>query len=399
MTPMRVLYVNHTSRVSGGELSLLGLLESLPAGVEAAVACPPGELADRLGETKTPVIQIRGTDGSLRLHPLRTPQALAEMASAGLGVRRAAGEFEAELVHANSIRSGLIGLAPAPHRRPPTVVHVRDCMPPGRSTGLVLGVLERAEALIANSDYTRGRLGATGRRAHVVHNAVDLTRFESTREGRGEARGRLGLSGDGPVLAVIAQITPWKGQDDAIEIAAALRRSHPGLRLLVIGATKFDSQATRFDNAAYLRRIRRRVELGSLGETVHFLCERADVPQLLPAVDLLLAPSWEEPFGRSIIEAMAAGVPVAATRSGGPAEIIDDGRTGLLLPPRRPGLWAAKVDALLDSPGRLDEMGRAARLEAHRRFGADRHVDRVLAVYGAVTGGVRRPAAGFAAAA
>ena len=88
--PVRVLYVNHTARVSGGEVSLLGLLEALPYGIDAAVACPPGELSERLRGAGVEVIGIRGTDGSLRLHPLRTPRALAEMASAGLGVRRAA---------------------------------------------------------------------------------------------------------------------------------------------------------------------------------------------------------------------------------------------------------------------------------------------------------------------
>jgi L-malate glycosyltransferase len=362
-------------------------LESMPRGIEPAVACPPGELSERLRGAGVEVIQIRGTDGSLRLHPLRTPQALAEMASAGLGVRRAAGEFEADLVHANSIRSGLIALAPAPQRRPPTVVHVRDCLPPGRAAGLVHGVVERAEAVIANSEYTRARLGSAGRRAHVVHNAFDPVRFKGEPDAREAARVRLGLEdGDGPVLAVIAQITPWKGQDDAIEIAATLRRRHPRLRLLLIGAPKFDSNATRHDNAAYLRRIRRRVELGALTETVRFLGERDDVPRILPAIDLLLAPSWEEPFGRSIIEAMAAGVPVVATRVGGPREVVDDGRTGILLPPRRPGLWAERIDALLEAPERLTTMGREARLESHRRFGAERHADRVLAVYGAVIG-------------
>ena len=65
-----------------------------------------------------------------------------------------------------------------------------------------------------------GRLGPAGRGAHVVHNAVDLTSFERSSAGRAEARELLEIEGDGVVLAVIAQITPWKAQDDAIEIAA-----------------------------------------------------------------------------------------------------------------------------------------------------------------------------------
>jgi glycosyltransferase involved in cell wall biosynthesis len=245
--------------------------------------------------------------------------------------------------------------------------------------------------LIANSEHTRRRLGPIGRRAHVVHNAFDSTRVEAAADRRQEARERLGLDGESPVLAVVAQITPWKGQDDAIEIAAALRRRHRGLRLLLVGAMKFDSAATRHDNGAYLRQLHRRVELGALADTVSFLGERDDVPRILPAVDLLLAPSWEEPFGRSVIEAMAAGVPVVATRVGGTAEIIDDGRTGLLLPPRRPGLWTARIDQLLKAPERLEAMGRAARIEAHGRFGSERHVDRVTSVYDAMVGAPTMP--------
>ena len=295
MSPVRVLYVNHTARVSGGELSLLGLLERLPLGIEPAVACPPGELAERLRGAGIATIPIRGTDGSLRLHPVRTPQAIGEMAAAGLGTRRAAAEFEADIVHANSIRAGLISLAPVPQRRPPTVVHVRDCLPPGRSTGIVFGMLERAEGLIANSGHTR-----SGSARSAATPTSSTTRSSSpaspaAASGRAAARARLGLEGDGAGARGDRPGHPLEGQDDAIEIAAALRRSHPGLRLLLIGATKFDAAATRFDNAAYLRRLRRRVELGRLGETVKFLGQREDVPRSCPPSTCCWRPPGRSP--------------------------------------------------------------------------------------------------------
>jgi glycosyltransferase involved in cell wall biosynthesis len=389
---MRALYVNHTGRVSGGELSLLGLLAALPAGVEAAVACPEGELARRLRGLGVETLPIRGTDGSLRLHPVRTPRAVAEMGLAALQARRAAERFDADLVHANSIRAGLISVAATRAGGRPALVHVRDCLPPGRASALTLGAIGRAEALIANSAHTRARLGPARRSAHVVHNGIDLSRFERVRLTPARARARLGLDGDGPVLAVVAQITPWKGQDDAIRIAAALCDRHPGLRLLLVGSTVFDNAATRHDNSAYLEGLRcLAAELG-VADRVSFLGGRDDVPEVLAAVDLLLAPSWEEPFGRVIVEAMAAGVPVAATSAGGPAEIVVDGRTGLLLAPRQPGLWAAAIEELLGEPSRLAEMGRRGRVEARRRFGVERHAAGVLEVYRAVLSGPRRSA-------
>src|SRR5262249_10952391 len=96
---------------------------------------------------------------------------------------------------------------------------------------------------------------------------------------------------DGPVLAVIAQITPWKAQDDAIRIAQILRSEHPGLRLLLVGSTKFDSAATRYDNSAYLESLRRLAAAGPDEGLVSFLGERDDIPEILRAVDLLLVPS------------------------------------------------------------------------------------------------------------
>ncbi|HXR31570.1 MAG TPA: glycosyltransferase family 4 protein [Solirubrobacterales bacterium] len=374
---MRVLYVNHTSRVSGGELSLLGLLGALPDGIEPVLACPEGLLAERSRGLGIDVVSIHGTDGSLRLHPLRTPRALLEMSYAAAQVRRSARAVRADLVHANSIRAGLIATAAGR----PTVVHVRDCLPRGPVSTLTLRTIARADALIANSAYTRSTLGPARCSATVVHNAVDLSRFDRLRLDREEARARLGLDGEIPVLAVIAQITPWKGQDDAIRIAAGISGRHPGAQLLLVGSPKFDSSATRYDNAAYLAGLRRQAVEQGLADSVRFLGERQDVAEILRAVDILLVPSWEEPFGRTVIEAMAAGVPVASTDLGGPAEILAGEECGLLLPPRSPELWSEAIAALLDDPSRLAAMGSRGRAAASSRFSMDRHAAKIKAVY------------------
>jgi len=380
---VRVLYVNHTAAVSGAERSLLSLLAALPPTLEAIVAAPPGrllELVEELGVATTP---ITGTAGSLRLHPVHTPRALVEMSLAGIQVRRASRRHGAHLVHANSIRAGIaLGLG-----RPPvaTVVHVRDCLPPGPvSTATLRLIAASATTVLANSRYTARSVAAVAPAAHleVVHNPVDLKRFDPARIDRASARARLGRAGERAVLlGVVAQLSPWKGQDTAIEALGLLCEEEVDAHLLLVGSAKFVERATRYDNESYVASLRARVADAGLEDRVSWLGEREDVPELVRALDILLLPSREEPFGRALIEAMSLGVPVLATNVGGPPEIIEHGREGLLVAPGEPAAWARAVRRVLESPDRGLQMGRAGRRRAEQAFSAEHHAAAMLEVY------------------
>ena len=387
---MRVLYVSHTAVVSGAERSLLDLFDALGNSVEPLLAAPRGvlsELARRRGIETTPIL---GTAGSLRLHPLHTPRALVEMALAGRQVRRAAARHGAELVHANSIRAGL-ALALARSRGTPTVVHVRDCLPPSAvSRATLRTIAASASTVVANSRYTAASVlaAAPRARAQVVHNAVDLARFDPARIDRGAARARLAQTlaapageRERPLLAVVAQLSPWKGQETAIEALAELRALGIDAELLLVGAAKFVAAATRFDNEAYVARLRGLAARAGVEQRVHWLGERDDVPELMRALDVLLLPSWEEPFGRALIEAMAMEVPVVATSVGGPPEIVRDGREGHLIAPRQPRAWAAAIARVLQSDGGGRAMGRAGRARVEREFTFAQQARAMLAVY------------------
>jgi glycosyltransferase involved in cell wall biosynthesis len=182
------------------------------------------------------------------------------------------------------------------------------------------------------------------------------------------------------VLALVAQITPWKAQDDALRIVAMLKGRYPDIQLLLAGSPKFVSGATRYDNQAYLRSLRRLAADLGVERRVSFLGEREDIPGVLRAADVALLPSWEEPFGRSVVEAMAMGVPVVATAVGGPPEIVGSGEAGLVLPPRMPERWANVIAELIDHPDRRIDMGNAGRRKA-RRFALTAHVNAVLDAY------------------
>lgn len=381
---MKVLYVSHTAVVSGAERSLLDLLGALPDTVEPLLATPPGPLQALAQERGITTTVIAGTAGSLRVHPLHTPRALTEMAVAAWQVRRAAARHGADVVHANSIRAGLV-LGLARLRRTPTIVHVRDCLPPGRVSRATLRLIaSTATTIVANSQYTAASVlaAAPSARVEVVHNAVDLRRFDPESIDRDAARARLGEAGGRRLLlGVVAQLSPWKGQDTAIETLGLLCGEGFDAHLLLIGSAKFVARSTRFDNEDYVARLRELIATAGLEDRVSWLGEREDVPQIIRALDVLLLPSWEEPFGRAAIEAMALGVPVIATDVGGPREIIEDGREGYLVAPRQPSAWARAIARVAQSADGGAAMGRAGRERAEQQFTIARHVHATLDVY------------------
>ena len=389
MNAVRILYVNHTATVSGGERSLLDLLDGLPASHTPAVACPPdGELPRALTARGVELVPLPTVELTLRIGPTNTPRGVVALARAAGVVARWAWRHRPDLIHANSIRAGLLA-TPAPA---PLIVHVRDCLPPTLPAALVRGLLSRRSALLlGNSRYTIEGF-AVGRRARArarwVHSPVDTRRFAPDRVDRAAARGLLGLPADVPVIGVIGQLTPWKAQDDALRIARLVRARHPDLRLLVVGESRFTSAATRYDNRQFEDRLRSLADDLDLGGAVQFLGNRDDVAEVLRALDVLLVPSWEEPFGRVVAEGMAMGAAVVATSVGGPAEVITDGVDGRLVPPRQPELWAEVVGDLLAEPATRARMGAAARRRAEHGLGVASHVAAVLDAYRAVAPGV-----------
>jgi L-malate glycosyltransferase len=380
---MRALYVNQTSQVSGAERSLLALIDGLGDAVEPLAACPPGELAQLLRERGIETLPIAGTAASFRLHPVHTSRGLLDIGRSSLQMRRLVGRQRPDLVHANTTRASLLALLARARGGPPVLAHIRDWAPEGRFSRFVLGTIaRRADAIVANSAYVAGQFDGLPLRSpvHVLHNPVDLDRFDPAVADRGAMRRELGVPDGAVALATIAQLTPWKGQDDAIRILAELASGGENAVLLIAGSAKFAGAGTQFDNAAFERRLHELVAELGVEERVLFLGERSDVPAILAATDLLLLPSWREAFGRIAIEAMAMAVPVAATEVGGPAEIVRPGVDGLVLPPRQPQRWARELQPLIRSGELRRQYGDRARARA-QEFGLEAHAAAALGLY------------------
>jgi len=379
---VRVLYVNHTAAVSGAERSLLTLLAALPADVEATLACPEGDLAGAAGAVGVAHVPIAATAGSLRLHPLHTPVALAAMTRASHQVGGAARAARAQIVHANSVRAGL-EVALAPTAGAPRVTSVRDCLPPVAATRATMRLIARRSLVVANSAYTAATVTAAAPTAQVtvVHPAIDAAAFDPARMDRGALRERLGAPAGRALLGVVAQLTPWKGQDTAIAALGALVREGVDAELLLVGSAKFTAGATRFDNRAYVERLHAQVARESLGERVRFLGERDDAADVIRALDVLLLPSHEEPFGRALLEAMALEVPVLATGVGGSRELVRDGEDGYLVAPGDAAEWARAAARVIADPEQARRMGAAGRRRILTSFDVAQHVAATLAIY------------------
>jgi len=167
------------------------------------------------------------------------------------------------------------------------------------------------------------------------------------------------------VVGLLGQVSPHKGHDEAID---AVRLLGTGFRLLVGGTGRDDYVASLRDRSRGLP-----VEFPGFVETSGFL----------EAIDVLILPSWEEPFGIVVLEAMAAGVNVVATNAGGPPAVLDQGRAGLLVPPRDPEALAGAVRRLASDRDLARELARRARQRVVEHYDIAQVVPRIVRFYDA----------------
>lgn len=362
----RVLFVNHVGEISGAENSLLTLVRRLDRERFIPVAAvPAGLLARELAELNVPVSLMP----ELRLTRPRGPW---QWAGRALRLRQwatkltiAAQELGCDLVAANSLTAGLaaaLGLA----RRAPLVWHARDLHAPERA---VRWLAPRCTRIVAISACVADTLAAISRaapeRTTLVYNGVDRERFRPQRS-RDDVRAEFGVPADATVIGTVGQLVPWKRQDLFLEAAAHILAHLPQTWFLVVGADLFG------EHAAYVAELRALAAGLSLGDRAVFTGYREDVAAVMATMDLMLHPAEEEPLGRAVLEAMSLGVPCVAADACGPAEIIEDGISGILTPPGDAQAMAARAVELLSRPRSVQRMGEAAMRRVETAFSAER---------------------------
>jgi len=351
---IRILFVDHAEALGGAERSLLLLLEHLDkTRFFPVLACNPGPLADAargLGVQVELVSMSRlRKDITAPLRLWRGTRALIRL------IRRE----QMDLVHSNVMRASLYAGLAAWLTARPLIWHVRDVFAPG---AYVRWMDHRAAVIIAISAATADPLPQS-KLIHLIPNGVDVADFDLPPDTRESVRRELDLSATAPVVGIVGRLRPWKGQRDFLRAMALVRERYPQARFLIVGGNIFGGEEGYRVELETLAR-----ELG-LGEAALFTGQRDDLPALLSALDVLVHCSIEpEPFGRVIIEGMAARLPVVAYQHGGAGEIIVEQETGLLVPPGDVQALGQAVAELLADPARVEWLGQAGRRRVEERY-------------------------------
>lgn len=380
---IRVVYLDHTARMSGGEIALLNLLPALRDVDAHVILAEDGPLVSRLQargisvEVLPLAEEARGLGRQMIGFGKTRPGTLVATAIYTLRLARRLRGIRPDIVHTNSLKAALYGGVSGRVAGVPVVWHVRDRIArdymPSEAVRLVRAVARRLPmAIIVNSLATQATLPNLTR-----HMVVDPIPFPVPGEPSSNPEPRDG-SAQPLRVGMLGRLAPWKGQD--VFLRAFAQAFPTGQeRAVLVGSALFGEDA-------YAARLHQLTESLGLVGRVHFRGFREDVWAELAEVDILVHASIiPEPFGQVVVEGMAAGLPVIAAHAGGPTEIITDGLDGLLVPPGDAAALAAALRRLADNPDLRVRLGAAGRRRA-RDFDPDRVALRVLAVYRSVLG-------------
>lgn len=379
--PIRVLYLDHTARLSGGELALARLLMALDRRrVEPIVALAEAGPLQRLLEQQaieTHVLPLQEKLRNVRKDSLGLAGGLAQLAALGglwryaRRVSRFARQRRVQLLYSNSLKADFYGALAARLAGVPIVWHIRDRIDedylPRPAVWLVRLLARHLPAcVVANSRSTLNTLQlGSGRRTAVIASGITREHIERSWAPR---------PGGTPRIGMIGRLAPWKGQDVFLEAAARLLRAGVAARFLIAGSAMFGEEA-------FERQLRTQAATLGLTEHVEFL-GFSDVPDLLRSLNILVhASRTAEPFGQVIIEGMAAELPVVASDGGGAREIIEHGRTGLLVPKGDAAALADTLGGLLIQPERARALAAAGRRHVLEHFTVEQSARHSEALY------------------
>jgi glycosyltransferase involved in cell wall biosynthesis len=325
------------------------------------VAHPTGELRRRAAE-------------GLDLIPL-APRAEMDLAAAWR-LSRVIKQLKPDIVHAHDphgVAMASIALSMSTQPRTPRLVASRRVDFHMRQSALSRWKYRQVECFICASDAIRQIVMSDGvprNRTVTVHEGIDLGRVGAAP--RAELHKELWLPHDAPLVGNVAALVPHKGQRHLVDAAALVLPKQPDARFIIAGEGELRPQ------------LEHQIRQHHLEKHVILAGFRTDILSLHKAFDLFVMSSVTEGLGTSILDAMACGKPVVGTTAGGIPEVVADGETGLLVPPRDPAAMAGAIIRLLSDRSLRERIGAAGLARVCERFSAEIMVKKTLEVYEAL---------------
>lgn len=369
---MRVLHLHKMTGIGGSENHLRILLPALArAGIETRLGILVEPSKTTFLEGYAASLESQGVEVEpIPIHRHVDPLLLVRL-------ERVIASFHPDLVHTHLVHADLHGTLAARWAGLPVVSsrHNDDPFRQGLLLGLGLRAVDSLQTRIiaisrAVAEFTERYEGVPASKLSVVRYGLPFGLTRPTR--RAEVRASWEAGDDHCLLVTVGRLVEQKGQQFLLQALARLGPLAPDGRrwkLAIVGDGPLRADLTRLAE-----------ELG-VGRQVIFSGFRSDVRDVMAAADLYVHPSLWEGFGLVLLEAMAAGRAVVASRVSAIPEVVVDGVTGLLVEPREPALLAESIAGLLANPGQLSRMGYAGMERLRNAFSVERMLDETLAVY------------------
>jgi L-malate glycosyltransferase len=379
---MRILFYNHTGIVSGAEKMLLLSLRHLPRDLyDLMVVCPKeGSLLAEVSSLGVPAFPVPAIQARFTYNAVTLAGYLVSIGRALGKLRRSVNSLVPDVLHANTVRAGIVATIATLGKDIPVIWHTHDILP-GHPLTILIRFLAQSSSriqLVACSEAAACsmRLNICSRvPVTVIHNGVDTDKFRSNPATRAGKREELGLGSSVLAIGIVGQVTRRKGQLGLIRAFAEVHTAIPDAVLMVVGSPMFNK------DHEYFRELKQEVHFLHLEEKVRFLGQRADIPALMQSFDVVVLNSDVEPFALVLAEAMMAGKAVVATDSGGVPEIIQDGRNGELVKVGDQQALAAALLKLARDPSRREQYAREATHTIQTTFTKEQYITKWQVLY------------------
>ncbi len=360
---MKILFVHHNSVLGGAEISLAELLSGLSKNFTPVCAVPAGRLASFISSRGIHVETVPMRPIARTLNPLSLFSSGLNWLGASIKLVGICRRRKIQAIHANSLTAAIYAVPASIFCRIPLIWHERDLRRHPTLTPIAAKFAVRIIAISqAAADNLEAQLGKC-RKIKVIYNGVDVERFRSA------SAKKISVIPDGrPIVLMAAQFVRWKRHDVFIRMASMVHEQVPSALFVLAGDTGRPGQQE------YIGELKRMIDEKGLRDHFAWTGFVEDMPSLLHAAACVVLPSENEPFGRAVVEAMAAGRPVVAARSGAVPEIIEDGISGFLAPPGDFKAMADTVCKLLKEKPLANGIGEKGFLRFSQNFTIQRAV-------------------------